>query len=169
MLSVNFGINQLEILSLGIYLDLISTFGPYGSKLLQPATLLKVTHCGCFSRFSRYTNGTKSRKASHIFSIGLQSWSLAKGLLKEYLEIKVGRANEKLAKTKLCYLKKCIVYDNLRKSWLSVNQQGNTLGCVNLLCHKLFFHALWVELKICFNLKNDHHWLLNWILKIPQS
>ena len=51
MLSVNFGINKLEILSLGIYLDLISTFGPYGSKLLQPATLLKVTHCGCFSRF----------------------------------------------------------------------------------------------------------------------
>ena len=74
MLSVNFGINKLEILSLGIYLDLISTFAPYGSKLLQPGTLLKVTHCGCFSRFPRCTNGTKLRKASHIFSMGLQSW-----------------------------------------------------------------------------------------------
>ena len=25
----------------------------------------------------------------------------------------------------------------------------------------LFFHALCVEMKICFNLKNEHHWLLN--------
>ena len=34
---------------------------------LKPATLLKVTLLhGCFSRFINRTNGTKSRKASHI-------------------------------------------------------------------------------------------------------
>ena len=33
---------------------------------LQPATLLKATLLyGCFSRFLNYTNGIKSRKASH--------------------------------------------------------------------------------------------------------
>ena len=34
---------------------------------VQPATLLKVALLhGCFSRFLNCTNGTKSRKASHI-------------------------------------------------------------------------------------------------------
>ena len=34
---------------------------------LQPATLLKVTLMHeCFSRFLNCTNGTKSRKASHM-------------------------------------------------------------------------------------------------------
>ena len=39
----------------------------YLSCRLQPAFLLKVTLLhGCFSRFLNCTNGTKSRKASHI-------------------------------------------------------------------------------------------------------
>ena len=36
--------------------------------LVKPATLLKVTLLhGCFSRFLNCANGTKSRKASHIY------------------------------------------------------------------------------------------------------
>ena len=37
--------------------------------MLLPATLLKVILHGCFSRCLNCTNGTKSRKASHMFHI----------------------------------------------------------------------------------------------------
>ena len=40
------------------------------SSRLKLATLLKVTLLhGCFSRYLNCTNGTKSRKASHIFKM----------------------------------------------------------------------------------------------------
>ena len=42
-------------------------------KLLQLATLLKLIFLhGCFSRFLNCTNGSKSRKASHISNLLLQ-------------------------------------------------------------------------------------------------
>ena len=41
---------------------------------LQPATLLKVTLMHeCFSRFLNCTNGTKSRKASHMIEKNTES------------------------------------------------------------------------------------------------
>ena len=53
-----------------------STHGGVLLLVKKPATLLKLALLhGCFSRFLNCTNGTKSRKASHIFQL-LSSVSL---------------------------------------------------------------------------------------------
>ena len=117
----------LEISFLEGYLKVMSTFWPSGPKLLQPATSLKVTHLhGDFWRFLNSKNGIKSHKASHMFSIGLQLW-MSESCERFIKKISGNKSRKDVREVKkIMLLKKCIVYDNLRKSRLSINQHRNT-------------------------------------------
>ena len=120
----------LEISFLEGYLKVMSTFWPSGPKLLQPVTSLKVTFLhGYFLRFLNSTNGIKSHKASHMFSIGLlglQLW-MSESCERFIKKISGNKSRKDVREVKkIMLLKKCIVYDNLRKSRLSINQHRNT-------------------------------------------
>ena len=55
---------------------------------LQAATLLKTTHLhGCFSRFLNCTNGTKSRKASHILCTAIETTNRCSASLKLFQKV----------------------------------------------------------------------------------